>query len=107
MRLRAVWICLLLTFALSWPATFAASGERVLLKTATPVYPELAKKMRVYGSIRLGITILPSGEVGAIVLQSGHPLLVGAAEEAVKKWKYASAPETTTTSVVVRFDLPE
>ncbi len=111
MRVRAVRMCVVLLcfliFALGPFAAHAAGGERALLKKAQPVYPELARRMRVYGLIRLTVSILPNGNVSNVQLESGHPLLVNAAEDAVRQWKYAAAPETTTTSVTVRFDLPE
>ena len=96
-----------LTFGRGPVAAHAAGGDRILLKKAVPVYPVLAKKMRVYGLIRLKVSILPSGEVGTVQLESGHPLLVNAAEDAVRQWRYAAAAETTITSVIVQFDLPE
>ena len=85
----------------------AATGDRIVLTKTDPVYPELAKRMRVYGLIRLRVSILPNGEVADITLESGHPLLVSAAEDAVRRWKFAAAPATTTALVVVRFNLPE
>ena len=111
MRVRAGRMCVvLMCFFMSGGGRFvahAANGERTLLKRAQPVYPELARRMRVYGQIRLTVSILPNGDVSSVRLESGHPLLVNAAEDAVRQWKYAAAPETTTTSVTVRFDLPE
>ncbi len=107
MRSRMALLTFTLFAALLPAHLHAANGERTLVKQAKPVYPELARKMRVYGSITLTISILPDGRVRDIVLESGHPLLVNAAKDAVKQWKYATGPDTTTTSVTVRFDLPE
>ena len=107
MRFRNQWLTFALIAALLPHNLHAATGDRALLKQARPVYPELALKMRVCGSIRLTVSILPDGRVGDVLLESGHPLLVNAAKEAVKQWKFASGPETTTASVTVRFDLPQ
>ena len=107
MRVRAGWQIVVLSCVLAGLPLCATAAERAVLKKAMPVYPELARKMRVYGLIKLTVSILPSGEVTDIVLESGHPLLVNAARDAVRQWKFAAAGETTTASVVVRFDLPE
>jgi TonB family protein len=62
--------------------------------------------MRVSGSIMLRITILPNGHVAEVQFEKGHPLLLRAAEDAVRHWRYAAATETTTQTVQVNFDLP-
>ena len=106
MRVRVGWLTIALIFAVLHCPSRAAGADRPLLKKANPVYPELARQMRVFGLIRLKISVLPSGEVGEMVLESGHPLLVNAAKDAVRQWRFAAAPEATSVSVVVRFDLP-
>ena len=106
MRVRAQWLGLLFCMLALRPLG-ATTGERQIVSKAAPIYPELAKKMRVFGLIRLSVSILPSGEVGQIVLESGHPLLVNAARDAVRQWRFAAGPQATVASIVVRFDLPE
>jgi TonB family protein len=106
MDVRAGLLLLFLTFPVALLPLQAATGDRALLRKATPVYPELARRMHIYGSIRLLVSISPGGEVGEILVESGHPLLIEAAEDAVKQWKFAVGPTATTASVVVRFDLP-
>ncbi len=105
MRLRTGWPSLLFCLLALRPL-HAATGDRPLVSKAFPVYPVLAKNMHVFGEIHFLISILPNGTVDQIVLESGHPLLVEAARDAVRRWKFAAAPQTTTTSVVVHFDLP-
>ena len=107
MRSRMVWLTLCFLAALPPSRLFAAGGDRVVLKQIRPVYPELALKMRVFGEIRLRVSILPDGRVSNVVFESGHPLLVNAAKEAVRQWKFASGPETTNTLVTVLFSLPQ
>ena len=106
MRLRTGWLFVSF-YLLALRPLHAAPGDRPLVSKALPVYPVLARRMHVFGEIHLFISILPSGAVDRIVLRSGHPLLVEAARDAVRHWKFAAAPQTTTTSVVVHFDLPE
>ena len=107
MRVRAGLLPVLLMCVLTGGPPRARAAERAVVKKAMPVYPELARRMRVFGLIKLTVSILPSGEVAGVVLESGHPLLVNAAKDAVRQWRFAAGAETTTASVVVRFDLPE
>jgi protein TonB len=56
--------------------------------TPKPVYPHLARMTRVGGTVRLEAVIAIDGSVKNIRLVFGHPLLVNAAVEAVKQWRY-------------------
>jgi len=62
--------------------------------------------MRVEGTVRLDATIDPDGSVSDVKVVSGHQLLVQAAVEAVKKWKYESGDGKATQAVSVEFALP-
>jgi protein TonB len=53
-----------------------------------PIYPDLARKARVSGLVRLSSIIGTDGRVRALELVSGHPLLVSAAIDAVRQWTY-------------------
>lgn len=75
-----------------------------------PEYPPLARQARIQGTVRLRITVNPEGRVAATQSVAGHPLLVPAAVEAVRKWVYAPAvvngvPATVETMVDVSFFL--
>jgi protein TonB len=75
-----------------------------------PTYPELARQARVQGVVRLECTIDPGGNVAAIAVKSGHPLLVPAAESAVRQWRYAptrlnGVPVAVLMTVTVTFTL--
>lgn len=90
---------------LSVLSCFAADNKRALVEHCQPSYPEIARQMHVSGSIFLQISILPNGRVGEIRLESGHPLLAGSAEDAVRRWRYKPAAETTLAVVQVDFNL--
>jgi TonB family protein len=62
--------------------------------------------MKVEGTVKLDATIDPDGSVSDVKVVSGHQLLVPAAIEAVKKWKYESGDGKSTQSVSVEFNLP-
>lgn len=59
-----------------------------LVKRVRPVYPPLARQARIQGVVRFSVLIGTDGNVENIQLISGHPLLVPAAQEAVKQWVY-------------------
>jgi TonB family protein len=59
--------------------------------SARPVYPELAKRARIQGTVRLAARIGTTGKVESLRLISGHPFLVDAAMNAVKRWRYRPA----------------
>jgi protein TonB len=62
-----------------------------LVEQTTPVYPALARKAHVEGVVVLEGTITVKGRVAELRVVSGHPMLVDAAIDAVKKWKYRPA----------------
>lgn len=59
-----------------------------LVQKVEPIYPEIAKKARVAGIVLLQIVVDESGRVSEVKVLSGHPMLVQAAVDAVKKWAY-------------------
>ena len=53
-----------------------------------PVYPPLASKARISGSVILEATLTEDGTVDQIHVISGHPLLIQAAIDCVRQWRY-------------------
>ncbi len=97
---------------LSGASAFAQTGStdeskrKVKTKTA-PVYPDLARRMNVTGKVKIEVVIAPDGHVKTTRVIGGHPLLVQACQDAVKEWKFVSAPEETTQIVEFDFHLTE
>lgn len=77
-------------------------GKRKVKTKVAPTYPELAKRMNVTGRVKIEVIITPEGRVKSTRALGGHPLLVQAAVDAVKEWRFVPAPEETTQ--VVEFD---
>jgi TonB family protein len=75
------------------PAPVRVGGairEPVKLKDVRPDYPQEARRERIQGLIVLECTIGPDGRVvEARPLQGEHQILIDAAIEAVKQWRYA------------------
>ncbi len=59
-----------------------------LIHKVDPEYPELAKRARVQGKVNLAVTVDEEGHVSNVEVIGGHPMLLIAAEKAVKQWKY-------------------
>jgi protein TonB len=58
------------------------------VKIINPIYPMLAAKARVTGTVVLEATVSAEGTVDEIRVISGHMLLIDAAINCVKQWKY-------------------
>jgi TonB family protein len=83
-----------------------------LLTKVDPVYPALAMLSRLQGVVRLTIVIGKDGRVSEIEHVSGHPLLIGAASDAVRQWVYKPTllngkAFEVVTQVDVNFSLPQ
>ncbi len=81
-----------------------------LVNKVTPVYPPLAKQARIQGTVRLQAVIAKDGSVVELQVLSGHPLLVQAALDAVRQWRYHPTllngePVEVVTTVDVIFTL--
>jgi periplasmic protein TonB len=81
-----------------------------LIRRAEPIYPPLARSARVQGPVVLFATISPAGVIENLRVMSGHPLLVSAAIDAVKQWRYRpyilnGEPIEVETEITVNFVL--
>ena len=55
----------------------------------TPAYPALARQIRLEGAVAVEVVISPEGRVESWRAISGPPLLVPAAVEAARQWRFA------------------
>jgi protein TonB len=83
-----------------------------LIRKVTPVYPPLAKQARVQGTVRFTAVISKDGTIQQLSMVSGHPLLVQAAQDAVKQWLYKPTllngePVEVVTQIDVNFTLSQ
>lgn len=84
--------------------------EAKIINRVQPVYPPLAKQARVSGTVRLNAVIAKDGQIQDLQVVSGHPLLVQAALQAVRQWRYAPTllngePVEVVTVIDVNFTL--
>ena len=59
-----------------------------LAKRVPPSYPALARQARIQGIVKLTAIIARDGSIQKLEVGGGHPLLVPAALQAVKQWRY-------------------
>jgi periplasmic protein TonB len=60
----------------------------LLICSVLPVYPVMARQMRIAGAVQLQATISRDGTIENLHVVSGPALLQAAALEAVRKWRY-------------------
>jgi TonB family protein len=57
------------------------------------VYPDLARRMKIMGVVRLELQLSPSGSVREAKILGGNPILASAAQAAVKQARF-EGPES-------------
>lgn len=77
-----------------------------------PTYPPLARQARVQGTVVLHALIGKDGSIQELEVVSGHPMLVQAALDAVKQWRYKpyfynGEPAVVETNINVNFQLSD
>ena len=82
----------------------SSTSDRKVVAQVSPVYPELAKKMHIRGTVRVEATVRPNGAVKSTRVLGGNPVLVTAAQDAVTKWKFEPAQSETTEVVQLTFE---
>ena len=90
----------------SRPSPVFAQEEmsRKIKTRVQPTYPELARKMSISGVVKIEVVVTASGLVKSTKVLGGHPVLVSAANDAVKRWKFEPAATETTSVVEVKFN---
>ena len=104
--LLAAVACINTTLAFTQSAHLAPSAERKVTSRVEPAYPELARKMHLQGVVKVEATVRPNGTVRSTRILGGNPVLIDAATEAVKKWKFEPGSSETTEAVQLTF-MPE
>lgn len=78
-----------------------------LIEKPDAPYPPLARQARIQGVVRFNIMIGRDGTVENVTLVSGHPLLVPAATEAVRGYRYQpTLLNGSPVQVVTQVDVP-
>jgi TonB family protein len=83
-----------------------ADKDQLVRKVKTkvaPVYPDIARRMNIVGTVKVMVVVSPNGSLKSSKAVGGHPLLVNAAMDAIKKWKFESATEESSGIIEFKF----
>ena len=104
------WIAIaLLALTVAAGPRLAAAGEhsadskRKVINLVKPSYPQIARTMRISGTVKMEATIGSDGRPKRVDVKGGHPALVKAAMDAVRSWRWEAAPHETKEPIEVTF----
>jgi len=91
---------------------FVSQGaqEAMLIRRVEPLYPTIARQIHLSGTVELRAVIAEDGGVIDLEVVSGNPILVRAAVDAVRQWRYRPTllnqqPVEVQTFITVKFVL--
>jgi protein TonB len=92
------------------PLRVSHMSEGNLIRKVQPAYPPLARSARIQGAVLLQALISKQGGIVDLKVLAGHPMLVSAAIEAVRQWRYRpyvlnNEPVEVETQITVNFSL--
>ncbi len=96
---------LALMVALALPAL--AAGDRAVKTRVAPIYPEIAKRLKITGEVKLEATVDAQGKVKSVKAVSGNHVLGAAAEDAVRQWRFESGDGDVVVVVAVNFTMDQ
>ena len=102
-RLVVVGAVALLAVFKCLPAMGQEQLTRKVKTRVAPVYPDIARRMNITGTVRVVVVVSSNGTVKSTKLVGGHPILVNAAMNALKKWKFEPASDESTGLVEFKF----
>lgn len=100
----AILTCLLSCAVGLFALAGAEAGKRHFKIFIRPEYPELARHLKIKGTVRVRLLVAPDGRIRNTKVLGGSPLLVQAVVDAVRKWKYEPADAESTEIVKFDFD---
>ena len=85
-------------------------ADGLKIRDVQPQYPPMAKVAHIQGDVVLQATISKSGVIENLRAISGHPILIQAALDAVRQWKYKpyllnGEPVEVETTIKVNFHM--
>ena len=81
-----------------------SESTRKVVNKVTPRYPELARTMSLKGLVRVEAVVAANGTVKSVETKGGHPVLVQAAQNAIRQWKYEPSPHETKETIEIQFN---
>jgi TonB family protein len=80
-----------------------SESHRKTVSRVVPLYPGLAQKMGISGSVKIEAIVAPNGKVKSAGILGGHPVLAQAGVDAVKRFKWEAGPRETHEVVIFNF----
>ena len=71
---------------------------------AQPMYPELARRMNITGTVKVQVVVAPNGSVKDARIVGGHPVLTNAALDAARKWRFEPAAVESSGVIDFKFE---
>ncbi len=96
--------CLLGLAGVSQNQDTPAPATRKLLRKTIPVYPEMARRMNLAGTVKVFAVVAPDGTVKSVQPMGGSPLLIQAAQDAIANWKFAPASAESKELIELHFN---
>jgi protein TonB len=92
------------------PVRISHWTEGNLVHRVQPVYPTIAVAAHIQGQVQLRAIISKTGTIENLVAESGPPMLIRSALEAVRQWRYRpyvlnDEPTEVETEITVNFTL--
>ncbi|MGA8301442.1 MAG: energy transducer TonB [Terriglobales bacterium] len=92
------------------PLRVSQFAEANLVHRVQPQYPQIARMAGIQGTVELRAIVSKTGAIENLTVISGHTMLVAAAVEAVRQWRYRpymlnGEPIEVETEITVNFSL--
>ncbi len=92
------------------PTRISRMMDGSLIRRIQPDYPALAKQARVQGTVEIAALISKEGTIENLQVLKGNPMLIPAALNAVRQWRYRpyvlnGDPIEVETNITVNFSL--
>jgi periplasmic protein TonB len=92
------------------PVVVSHLDEGMLIHRVDPLYPAIARANRIQGQVTLDAIISKEGTIENLRAVSGQPMLVPAALDAVRQWRYRpyllnGSPVEVETHITVNFHI--
>jgi TonB family protein len=79
-------------------------SDRKIVHKVMPVYPEMARKVNLAGTVKVIAVVAPDGKVKAVQPVGGSPILIQAARDAISQWKFVPAGTESKESIELHFN---
>jgi TonB family protein len=104
-RIAIALLALTATFAAlcAFAADHPTESKRKLVNRVMPFYPQMARTMGLSGVVKIEAIVGNDGNPKLVDVKGGHPVLVQAAVDAVRRWKWEPASHETKEPIEVTF----